>query len=267
MTSNFSPFPPRASDTDLLLRMTKNQFKEAKELSFDWMLGGRKVLHRSQRRERRPFASSALSLTFLIGFLSGCATKEAATSVPKQQNGIQEYQQITANAIAAMNKALQSLNLVAAQSNPCPAKIVDAFADEVQQLQVDSLEIRSHAQAIQARGDAYFDNWSENLAHVKDPQVRELAERNHAQLQQSFAKIKATSQETGVAFRSFSAGLRKLRNSLQSNPAALESQSVQDLIRTTRANGEQVLQLLGSLQAELQTMKSMITPAKAASSN
>jgi hypothetical protein len=197
-------------------------------------------------------------LPFVVSLLCGCATKEPSTTVPGEQNGIIEYQQITLDAMAAVKRALQSLDQVAAQASPCPTNIVDGFADEVQSLQVDSTQVRAHAQAIQARGDAYFDNWSENLAHVKDPQVRQRAEQYHPQLQQSFSKIKLTSQEAGAAFRSFFAGLRKLRTSLEKDPGVIGSDSSKDLIRTTRTNGEQVLQLLGSIKAELETMQTML---------
>jgi hypothetical protein len=241
----------------------------------DQCSGMGEALRRNARRKNPSFAFPsvenrlrlpwAVCLALFLNILTGCATKEEASTVPKQQNGIQEYQQITADAMAAMKRALQSLDLVSAQTNPCPTRIVDAFSDEIQRLQVDSIQVRAHAQAIQARGDAYFENWSENLARVKDPKVRELAERFHPQLQQSFYKIKTTSQETGDTFRNFFSGLRKLRNSLQSNPGIVATESTRDLIRTTRNDGEQVLQLLNSINAELRTMKAMLTPGKATS--
>jgi len=232
-------FSPGACGTDLLRRMTRIQ----------------------------QHSVSVIILALLISIFSGCATKEPSTIVPQEHNGINEYQQITVDAMAAVKVALQSLNLVAAQTNNCSPKVVDTFADEILRLQVESIQVRAHAQAIQARGDAYFDNWSENLARMKDPQVRELAEHFRPQLRQSFSKIKLTSQEAGAVFRSFFSGLRRLRNSLQNNPAMIETENVQDLIRTTRTNGEQVVQLLGSVKAELQTMKAMLTPAKLASGN
>ena len=127
--------------------------------------------------------------------------------------------------------------------------------------------MRERAQAIQARGDAYFENWSENLAGMKDPQVRELAEHFHPQLQQSFLRIKLASQKTREAFRNFSQGLRKLRISLENNSGVIEDETAKELIRTTRDNGQQVLQQLGSVKAELQAMTEMLTPIKPTSNH
>jgi hypothetical protein len=254
MMHHILEFSPGASGTDLLRRMTNIQLKEVKELSVAWMLGGRS----------RPVKGLSV-LALLIITLCGCATKEASKSEPQQQNGIYEYHQITIDAIATVEVALKSLDLVSAQTNPCPARVVEAFAGDVQRLQVESLEVRAHARAIEARGDAYFDNWSENLARVNDPRVRELANRNRPQLRQSFTKIKLTSQETGAAFRSFFSGLRKLRTYLQSDQAIIDSENFKDLIHSTRTNGDQVVQLLGSIKADLETMKTLLTPAKVTS--
>jgi hypothetical protein len=291
MTPHISAFSPGASGTDLLRRMTKNQLNGAKELPFAWMLGGRsRSCKRSRCRDRvglsKPgprgglinsasplitpvfllHSASAVLLAFLISNLCGCATKAPSKAVPQQQNGVTEYRQITIDAIAAVEVALQSLNRVDAQTSPCSTEVVDAFADEVQRLQIESIRVRAHAQAIQARGDAYFENWSENLARVKDPHVRELAEHFRPQLQQSFSKIKLASQDAGASFRNFFFGLRKLRTSLQTNPETIEIPSMKELIRTTRLSGEQLLQLLGSIKVELQTMTAMLTPVKSARS-
>jgi hypothetical protein len=198
-------------------------------------------------------------LAILISVLSSCATKES-TAAPQPKNGITEYREITTQALRAVQAALDSLNLVAAQTSPCPPKAIEAFGLELQRLYVDSIQVRERAQAIQARGDAYFENWSENLARMKDPKVRERAARFHSQLLESFLKLKFASQEARGAFHDFFAGLRQLRTSLEKDPGSIQTETTKNLVHATQDHGRQVLQHLTAVSAELDAMTQMLTP-------
>jgi len=61
---------------------------------------------------------------------------------------------------------------------------------------------------MQARGDAYSENWHENLARVKDPRIRDLAELEAGQdiLQEAFGNYQADL----AARRPMSSALRNL---------------------------------------------------------
>ncbi len=171
---------------------------------------------------------------------------------------------MTAESLNEVQKALDALGQVEAQTNRCPPKVIEAFSSELQRLQVGSIGVRARAQAIQARGDAYFKDWQQTLTRVKDPQVRECAERFHPQLQQTFLNIKLASQRTRESFQPFFSGLRKLRRDLEKDPGVIETEAAKDLIRTTGENGRQVLQKLGVIRDELQTMTQLLTPTRAA---
>jgi len=231
--------------------MTISLVKEVKERPLGRMLG--EVLA----------SLKAFRLVILISTLCGCATKEPS-SAPQPGNGIQEYHQLTKQAVTLVHATLDSLELISARTNSCPPKIVEAFEKQLQRLQIESIQVRARVQAIQARGDAYFENWSENLARMKDAQIRELAARFHPKLKESFMQIKLASQNAREAFRDFSSGLRKLRVSLENDPSVIRTEATKELIRTTRDTGQQVLQQLSAVNVELQAMTQMLTPANSA---
>jgi hypothetical protein len=183
----------------------------------------------------------------LISLLAGCGTKELP--------GVVEYKQITAQALTGVQAAMQSLDKLGTQAPP-PPKLLNAYCQSVQRLEVGSIQVRARAKAILARGDAYFGDWSESIARIKDPRVREQADRSHTQLEQSFSKIKLASQQAGAAFNPFLAGLRDLRVKLESNPAVIGA----DPIRKTRENGQQVVRELDAINSELHTVTLMLTP-------
>jgi hypothetical protein len=190
--------------------------------------------------------------------LAGCATHQSNIEEPQPGTGIAEYRQLTKEALAALGVALDSLDKLAIQPDPCPPRVITAFSAEVQRLQIDSLRIRSRAQAIQTRGDAYFADWSENTARIKDPQIREAARRHHSELEQSFSKIKARSQQAGNSFKPFLHGLRMLHVRLETASGLAQGDANQELIRTTRANGAEVVRQLAIVQNELDTVSTML---------
>jgi hypothetical protein len=153
-------------------------------------------------------------LAAVAASLIGCATRDAVSNAPRPGDGIAEYRQIVDEGLKAMGAALASLDRVSTQTNRCSARVLAVFSKEVERLEVDSLRVRARSQAMQARGEAYFEHWHETLARVEDPRVRELAAQHRPQLQQSFANIKLASETTRDVFKPFLAGLRRLQTAL-----------------------------------------------------
>src|SRR3974390_16043 len=200
--------------------------------------------------------------TALVVWAAGCASKTAAQKSAPQQNGIAEYRQIAARAEQALRQALNSLAAVGAQSSRCSPEVLSAFSEEIQRLQVESIQVRAHSQAMQARGDAYFERWHENIARVKDPEIQAAAEARRPQLQESFRKIKALSQEGREAFNPFLADLRQLRNALEKDPAAIDGPATRDRIKEAMEYGEHSERCVAGVGRELDLMSAMLIPNK-----
>ncbi len=196
---------------------------------------------------------------------AGCATEESSRPAPQPGEGLAEHRQLLRRASQAIAQARSCLDRVSAQTNPCPPRLVAALAEQVQDLQVKSLKVRSRWQAMQARGEAYFEHWQESLARVKDPKVRELAAGHRAELQQSFARLKANAQQAREAFNPFLAGLRSLQLALEKDPGSLRTESNQQLLQTTRDQGGRVEEALAALRREIDSMAALLTPGKTAS--
>lgn len=226
------------------------------------------------REEAKAHAMSVVSLkkssspilavfgaTLLFTNLFGCATHDSTSAAHGPGSGVAEYQQSTSQAQKAVTSALDSLEKISAHTNNCPPNIRASLAENVQRLQVDSLRIRARAQAIQARGDAYFADWSETLKKIDNPGVREAAERNHSQLEQSFSQIKLASQQAGAAFKPFLSGMRQLHINLDNDASTAGSASGNELLKTTRDHGQEVLKQLGVITNELHEITRMLTPS------
>lgn len=190
----------------------------------------------------------------MVSLLPGCASKEP--------QGVREYRQITGEALTAVQASLESLDQVNASTGRCPPKVAAAYCADLQGLQVHSIRVRERSQAILARGDAYFADWPESLERIKNPQIRELAERHHDELEKSFSEIKLHSKQAGAAFKPFLSSLQQLRVKLETEPGGIESDTVKTLIRDARSNGQQVVQELGAVNSELKTVSTLLTPKR-----
>jgi hypothetical protein len=197
-----------------------------------------------------------------LGLVTSCTGSKFAANPPQPGSGIQEYREITQESVAAVQATLRALDKVNAQAECCPRKVFDAFSTQVQNLQVASLRVRARSQAIQTRGDAYFQDWHESLSRVKDPKVRGLAQRFRPELQRAFANVKAASQEARTAYKNFSSGLLTLQSGLETDLHKIQMSETRDLIQITRKSGDQVLQSLATIQKELRTMSDLLTPAE-----
>jgi hypothetical protein len=202
--------------------------------------------------------SWALPAAMLLG--PGCASHERDQETHKPGSGIAEYRALAVTAHNAVRSARTALATVASQSNGCPPEVLSKFSDEVQRLQVESVQVRARSQAMQARGDAYFKDWQANLARVKDADVRALAEKNRPELEERFNHIKQLSQEGREAFGPFIGALRQLRNALEKDPNSLSTEPAQSALATARKRGEHVERYLDGIERELDAMQALITP-------
>ena len=204
----------------------------------------------------RARTSLLLFHTVLTCLIVGCGGQKFS--------GVEEYKQLTKRASAAVENAVRSLENVSAPSGRPASKLIANFERDLQRLQVDSMQVRARARAIRARGDAYFADWSENIANIKDPKVKAAAVNSRPQIEAAFNQIKLASQQAGAAFDPFLSGLQKLRVELELRPDAVTGGPGQELARTTLDNGKQVLVVLAQINSELQTLTTLLTSGKTA---
>jgi hypothetical protein len=175
-------------------------------------------------------------------------------------SGLAEYQALVQHSRQSIESALTSLHGLASQGSAASKAAVSAFSEEVDRLQAASVRVRARAQAMQARGDAYFENWEESMTSIADPGIRASAEQHHADLQRSFGSIKVVLGQARTSFQSFLAGLRKLRTTLEADPSRFSAAPTQELVRNTQADGRRVEQDLDTVAVELRRMTEMLIP-------
>ena len=159
-----------------------------------------------------------------------------------------------------VDTTMRALEEVSAQANRDPRPAYAAFAKAVHRIEVDSIKMRAHTQAMRARGDAYFERWEKYLAGVDNEQVRQLAEEHRPDLKQSFQQAHMASQQVREVFRPFLSDLQKLRAVLEADPTLARIDSAKSLILAAQEKGRQVQQGLDRILAEMNSMTAMLRP-------
>jgi len=183
-----------------------------------------------------------LHLLALVLILAGCAAPSGTRSSPKPGSGIVEYREITRQGHRAVSATVDALEALT-PSNPALAD----FDRALSQLELTSVKVRARAEAIMARGQAYFDEWKEQLAGITNQTTARTETERYGRLFEHFEHVRQRSGEVREQFRPLMAGLREFRARLDQRPNALSRNELDTLI----ASGRGVLRALESVAAGL----------------
>jgi len=184
---------------------------------------------------------------------AGCASSSSTSAQPKPGTGIAEYRQLTLEAHRAVAATVNSLSALAipqkenAKSHPEWAQ----FDRALQQLELTSVKTRARAEAIIARGQAYFDEWKGNLTTNTHPATARVEPERYARLHDHFDKIRERSGEVRTEFRPFMMKLRDVRATLDKSPSSAGNQASQSDIDALKASGQRLLDTLSSVSRAL----------------
>ena len=193
---------------------------------------------------------AGLVLLLALGwFGGGCAT----TSAPKRGRGIAEYRQVVGEAresVAATVKALEGLVLSPTGASVPPAAL-GRFDQAFNHLELASVKARARAQAIIARGQAYFDEWKTNLSSITNQAAARAETERFDRLFDHFDRVRQRSGEVREEFRPFMAKLREFRAALDGNGGVVSNPSSQSQLPDLTASGRRVLRTLDSVSTAL----------------
>jgi hypothetical protein len=197
----------------------------------------------------------------LAAIVIGCATADKDTKAPTPRDDFREYRQLVIQAMADVDRTLHALDEISIQAIKNPRPAYEAFAKSVHRLEVDSIRLRARAQAMRARGGAYFEFWEKYLAGVDNEQVRDLAAKHREELRQCFEQAQKGSQQVREEFRPFLSDLQKLRAMLESDPSLARIDSAKPVILSAKDRSRRVEQGLDLVLLEMNSMVALLRPA------
>jgi len=164
-------------------------------------------------------------------------------------------------AVSTSRQSAQALE-AAPQNNSVVA--YEHFSETVQRLEAGSFKARARADAMEKRGEAYFEEWAEEISGSTEGASNETARERFAQLHQHFDKILDDSRQVRQAFRRFLDGLHGVNASLGEHPAPSAVEAAKPALNKVDSDGREVenslQQLLATLDKAQNAMRSGALP-------
>ncbi len=221
---------------------------------------GELQLARAVRRTQTLFRKRSIVWSLVVaGLTSSCASPPDDPSAPKPGSGIAEYRVVTRDAHRAVADTVQALESLAQPdgttsaatpvASPHPA--LGRFDRTFHQLELTSFKTRARAEAIIARGQAYFDEWREHLAGMTNQATARAESQQYAHLLEHFQQVRQRSAEVRDEFRPFMATLRSFRAQLDQPPGSTGGGSAKNDLDALTAAGRRVLEKLETVSSAL----------------
>jgi hypothetical protein len=205
---------------------------------------------------------SALLAACCAVLLAGCASR-GYKQADKTGVAINTLRNDVADIKTAVDGSLKALDAVVAAASTNPRKPYDAFAKSVDEVEDAGNTAKKDADAMRERGGAYFKQWEEQLASVKNEDIRKLAEERKAKLEETFGKINDAAQDSRNQFPPFLDNLKDIRTSLGANLSPQGIDASKDTFLKTKSAGADLQKSLDKLIIELNSVVAAITANKA----
>jgi hypothetical protein len=192
---------------------------------------------------------SVAALALFVFLISGCATSESGSRPPRPGARLAEYRQLVVDLRKAALASRQSAEALTSAPESKSAAAHARFDEAVQRLEVVSMRVRARADAMEKRGEAYFDEWAEEIKS----EAGDAAKERFAELRQHFDEILKGSRQVRQAFRQFLDGLRGVTSSLGQHPVPAAIEKARPTLTKIVSDGKQAEetmdQLLNTLSA------------------
>jgi hypothetical protein len=205
--------------------------------------------------------SLAVAMLAAAVLVNGCKAANYKQA-DKTGKGIANFQAEILNGKKAVDSTLKALDQVAQSANTDPRKPYEQYVKEVKNLDSVAEKARKRGQDMKEQGQAYFTKWQQELAQVKDPDVRKLAEERKAKLQESFDKIREYTEPLKQQFEPWMSSLKDLQSYLANDLTAQGVAAAKKLFDKAKSDGVKVQKSMDALVEELKSLSATLTPAK-----
>ena len=156
------------------------------------------------------------TLAASLAILSGCASssydKSAATGTALQSTAAEIFQ-----GNAQLNTVMASLNNLVERPQADLRPQFDKFSADLNKLQSLASDVNDKATDMQAKGQDYFKDWNQQLALIKNEDVRTRSATRAKEVEAKFIALNGSFQEAKTAFKPFMSDLQDIKTALGSD--------------------------------------------------
>lgn len=205
-------------------------------------------------REVWPWCCLALVVSLLIS--AGCATSGSDARPPRPGDGLREYQRLVLDLRQDVTLTRQAVEALAAATQQNSGGAYARFDKALQRLEVVSIKARARVEAMEKRGEAYFEEWAEEISNISND--RRVAEERFGELHRHFETILKDVGQVRQAFRPFLDGSRRLRTALGTKPTFKAIEQAKPTFAQIVSDGQQAGAAMDQLLATLKTAEAAV---------
>jgi phage-related protein len=126
---------------------------------------------------------------------------------------------------AQLNQVMASLNNLVERPQPDLRPQFDKFSGDLNQLQSLAEDVNDKAADMQAKGQDYFKDWNQQLALIKNEDVRTRSAKRAKDVEAKFIAINGSFQEVKSSFKPFMSDLQDIKTYLGNDltPAGIDA--------------------------------------------
>lgn len=206
-------------------------------------------------------AASLMVATMAAAVLITACKSAGYKQADKTGAGIATFRDEIVKCKKAVDGTLAALDKIALSANTNPRPAYDEYVKQVANLESQSAKVRKTGQEMRTRGQAYFTQWEQQLAQVKDEDIRELATERKAKLQESFDKIREYTEPLKEKFDPWMASLKDLQSYLANDLTIKGISAAKKPFAKAKSQGSDVQKAMDGLVEELNELGATLTPA------
>lgn len=195
----------------------------------------------------------------LVLFAAGCASvgyKQAHTTSSSLQNAAQSIDQ----SIAPLNVVLAALDdLVRNPDNDITAQF-KTYSAAVSNLEDSAKDVNLYAQQMQVQGDAYFQNWEEELAKIQSNDIQARSRERKDEMAKQFRSVSDRYLKTRNDLNPFVSGLVDIRTALATDLTQEGLASLNGLLRDANRDADSLRNSMVQLSSEFKAMGVSLSP-------
>jgi hypothetical protein len=209
--------------------------------------------------------ASTLALTVALAVLVGCAShgydQGTATAA-----GLQASADKIRAADGQLDATLASLNDLVNNPQPDLRPQYKKFSGNVDDLGSLAKHVKDSVSAMRANGKEFFAQWNEQLATIKNEDIRNLSAARQKEVSDQLLNVKRSYAETEIAFQPFISDLRDVQKYLGTDLTTAGVAAMKNVAAKANANGATLRASVDKLAADFKSLgvaMSAVAPAPA----
>jgi len=204
-----------------------------------------------------------LALAALLGVLAGCAStgydKATATGTALQATA----QQVSLGS-AQLTETMAFLNNLVERPQADLRPQFEKFSTALDQLQALAKDVNDKATDMQAKGQDYFKAWDQQLATIKNEDIRTRSAKRQQEVAAKFQTMNGDYQEAKTAFKPLMSNLQDIKTYLSNDLTANGIASIKKTVAQANQEVPPLKKAVGKLSADFKSLglaMSAVTPA------